>query len=130
MPSGSRGSSGSRSAPSSRTDPASGRTRPNSIRSSVVLPAPFGPSSPRTSPAATSRSMPSTARTTPKLLTRPRASTALTRGEANRPLLHREDRPGRPQPEDVAGLDLELVGLGARQLRGDLVAAGQRQLDA
>ena len=59
--------------------PLSGRIRPNSIRSSVVLPAPLGPSSPRTSPARSTRSTPSTAVVAPKRLTSPVARTACTR---------------------------------------------------
>src|SRR5262245_58401027 len=57
--------------------------RPPSIGSSVasmdrvvVLPAPFGPSTPKTSPRRTSRSIPSTAVKSPNLLTRPSALTA------------------------------------------------------
>ncbi len=42
----------------------------------VVLPAPFGPSTPYTVPASTRRSTPSTARSVPKVFTRPTASTA------------------------------------------------------
>ena len=58
--------------------PPSGRIRPNSIRSSVVLPAPLGPSSPRTSPGSMVRSSPSTAVVSPKRLTRFVARTACT----------------------------------------------------
>ena len=42
----------------------------------VVLPAPFGPSSPKTVPAAMLRSTPSTAVVAPKRLIRPRATMA------------------------------------------------------
>ena len=66
-------------APGGRTasiDPASGATSPNSMRSSVVFPAPLGPSNPRTSPARTSRPTPSTAIVLPKRLARPLTRTA------------------------------------------------------
>src|SRR5215813_4697568 len=56
--------------------PAVGATRPQSIRNSVVLPAPFGPTIPRISPASTVRLTPRTASTTPNRLARPAASTA------------------------------------------------------
>lgn len=51
-------------------------SRVASIWTIVVLPAPFGPSSPNTSPRRIVRSTPSTARKSPKSLTSPRASTA------------------------------------------------------
>ena len=54
--------------------PASGRTSPSSIRSSVVLPAPLGPSRPRTSPGRRVRSTASTATVDPKRLTTPHVS--------------------------------------------------------
>ena len=47
-----------------------------STRIAVVLPAPFGPSSPNTVPSRATMSMPSSARTSPKVLTRPSASIA------------------------------------------------------
>src|SRR3954451_11890006 len=49
--------------PSSSTRPRSGRSTPTSWRTRVVLPAPFGPSSPNTSPGRTVKEMPSLART-------------------------------------------------------------------
>src|SRR5580693_3386951 len=62
--------------PSTRIDPDVGRTRPSSIRKAVVLPAPFGPSSPNVSPAAIDRSRPSTAVTAePNRFTSPRVCT-------------------------------------------------------
>src|SRR5438270_1944091 len=64
-----------RSTPSTSTWPASGASRPVTMRSEVVLPAPFGPSSAYSSPRRTSRSMPSTAGR-PKLLRRPRRRSA------------------------------------------------------
>src|SRR5262249_42551689 len=48
-----------------------------SILSIVVLPAPFGPRTPKISPWRTSRSIPSTARKSPNDLTNPVASTAV-----------------------------------------------------
>ena len=47
-----------------------GRTRPSSMRSVVVLPAPFGPRNPVTRPGATSKDRSSTARTGPNDLER------------------------------------------------------------
>src|SRR5688572_17315527 len=49
---------------------------PSSILSVVVLPAPFGPSTPKIAPAGTERSTPSTAVNPSKRLTSPRASIA------------------------------------------------------
>ena len=47
--------------PSTRASPAVGYSRPDSILSVVVLPAPLGPRKPTTSPAAISKLIPSTA---------------------------------------------------------------------
>ena len=60
-------SSGLRATSMPRTSswPESGARRPSSISTVVVLPAPFGPSSPKTSPGATSKETPSTACTAP-----------------------------------------------------------------
>ena len=49
--------------PSTRASPPVGWSRPESILSVVVLPAPFGPRKPTRSPGAISNEMPSTART-------------------------------------------------------------------
>src|SRR5450755_1286208 len=48
--------------------------RPRIALSAVVLPAPFGPMSPRIRPSSTRKSMPSSAIVVPKALRRPRAS--------------------------------------------------------
>src|SRR4051812_47105075 len=57
--------------------PPVGGSSVQSIRTVVVLPAPFGPRKPKTSPAATSRSIPRTASTPPlKVRTSARASMA------------------------------------------------------
>jgi hypothetical protein len=58
--------------PSSSTVPAVGRERASSMRIIVVLPEPFGPSTPSTAPAGTSRSTPETATVEPNTLRRPR----------------------------------------------------------
>ena len=58
--------------------PPSGRTRPATLRTSVVLPAPLGPSRPRISPGARSSETPSSARRAPKDFERLRTS----RGDA------------------------------------------------
>src|SRR4051812_27273555 len=51
--------------------PESGRTSVERIRIRVVLPAPFGPSSPKTAPSGTSRSTPPNACVSPKRLATP-----------------------------------------------------------
>src|SRR6266496_1514619 len=63
--------------PPMSTSPAVGRSRPATVRSSVVLPQPDGPSSTRYSPSVVARSIPSRACTRPesKSLRRPRTST-------------------------------------------------------
>ena len=78
-----RTSPGSRmtSNPQTRAVPSFGASSVVSMRIVVVLPAPFGPSSPKTSPRSTRRSRQSTARCAPKLRTNPCASmTAVTCG--------------------------------------------------
>ena len=60
--------------PSSATRPAVGCTSPSSIRTSVVLPDPFGPSSPNRAPVGTVSDTPSTATTCRKRLVRPSVS--------------------------------------------------------
>ncbi len=64
------------STPKISASPSSIGSRVASIRSTVVLPAPLGPSTPKISPRRTSRSMPSTARWSPKVFTSPAARTA------------------------------------------------------
>src|SRR5215469_4751443 len=59
---------------SRRISPSSGCIRPYSTFISVVLPAPFSPSSARISPGCTTRSMPSLATRPPKRLVMPRSS--------------------------------------------------------
>ncbi len=56
--------------PATRATPSSGRSSVESIRTIVVFPAPFGPSSPKTDPAVTVRSTWSTAVCSPNLFTR------------------------------------------------------------
>ena len=58
---------GSRSirSPAKTIDPLRGRVRPEMVRSVVLLPAPFAPSSATTSPGATERLTPLTALTAP-----------------------------------------------------------------
>src|SRR5215471_11009118 len=64
------------SKPSTLAWPASGCRMVERIRTTVVLPAPFGPSRASTLPASTARSMPSSAATGPKCLTSPWAPMA------------------------------------------------------
>ena len=70
--------------PSTRADPASGASRVARIRTVVVLPAPFGPSSPYTVPGGTARSRPSSARPVRNRLAR--AITSIASG-SGRPAL-------------------------------------------
>src|SRR5689334_13950093 len=56
--------------------PASGRSSVPRIRTAVVFPAPFGPSTPSTVPVGTVRSTPSSATVLPYFLTRPSATMA------------------------------------------------------
>lgn len=65
-----------RRAPSRRTQPASGRSSLVIIDSDVVLPAPFGPTSPASEPASISRLMPATASFSPNFFHSPRTTTA------------------------------------------------------
>src|SRR3984957_12615012 len=74
--------------PSNSTSPASAVVNPSQISIVVVLPAPFGPSSPKHSPFATSRSRPSTATTSAKALRRTRRRNA-GRGPASLSLIAR-----------------------------------------
>src|SRR4051812_48199868 len=62
--------------PFTRTLPSLGFSRPAMTRSSVVLPAPFGPNRARHSPELSVRSTPFTARRRPKRRTTPASSTA------------------------------------------------------
>ena len=64
------------SSPLTSTCPPSGRSRPVIIDNDVVLPAPFGPTSPAREPAAICRSMPATASLSPNLFRSPRTTTA------------------------------------------------------
>jgi hypothetical protein len=59
------------SAPCTVIFPASGRSRPVTIESVVVFPAPFGPTIPKIEPARTVRSIPATAVVEPNRLTSP-----------------------------------------------------------
>src|SRR5574342_1009336 len=91
------------------------------MRSVVVLPAPFGPSSPKQSPAGTSRSRSATATRAPKHLPTPRHSITApgTRGlgdgaerserrrsrGAGRPVLHEHDLPALEEHGHLARPD-------------------------
>ena len=58
--------------------PASGRSAVDRIETVVVLPDPFGPSSPSTDPAGTRKLSPSRASTVPKAFRSPSTSTAVS----------------------------------------------------
>src|SRR5258708_29668717 len=76
------------SRPLIRTRPESGRSSPVIIDSEVVLPAPFGPTSPAREPTAMSRSIPATASLSPKLLRSPRTSIARSAISASSAAIH------------------------------------------
>src|SRR6266540_2799018 len=65
------------STPSTATLPASGRSRPVTMPSVVVLPAPLGPTRPKKQPCGMSRSIPATASFAPKALRRPLTDRAI-----------------------------------------------------
>src|SRR5205823_5625433 len=74
----------------SRTVPCRARTRPLSVRSNVVLPAPFAPSTAVIEPGSTCRSMPSSARTGPYSTVRPAMSSMAAAARVDRVVdLHR-----------------------------------------
>src|SRR5438552_18918254 len=64
--------------PSTSARPPSGRSTVARILTAVVLPAPFGPSSPKTVPTGTSKSMPLSAATLPKCLASPSTRMAVS----------------------------------------------------
>ena len=66
--------SASRSQPTTVAEPAVGCSSVVSIRSVVVLPAPFGPRKPTISPGSTAKSTPHTASTRPCFVVNARAS--------------------------------------------------------
>ena len=61
--------------PATRTSPPSGRSRPATARSSVVLPQPLGPRRATSDPAGTARSTPRSTRAAPNDLTSPATTT-------------------------------------------------------
>src|SRR5207245_2290710 len=87
-------------APSSRTLPPSARRCPEMRLMSVVLPAPFGPMSPKACPAATARSTRSTAWTPPKVLLSCRVSSNIRGSDPAREI--DDDREQDGSLEDVA----------------------------
>src|SRR6478672_3202221 len=74
--------------PSTVAEPAVGATRPRTIRSVVLLPAPFGPRKPVTAPGRTSKLRSFTAATFPKRFDRPR--TEIAEDSADAPPMRRE----------------------------------------
>ena len=76
------GSTGAMSRPPSRMRPSSGVSKPASMRSSVVLPQPLGPSSAKNSPALMSSESRSTARKLPNFLPPPRCGAAACRSDS------------------------------------------------
>src|SRR6267378_392449 len=61
------------------TSPASGATKPATVRRVVVLPQPEGPRRVKNSPGATSSDTPSSARVAPYRFSRPRSATSAAR---------------------------------------------------
>src|SRR5919204_431411 len=99
-----------RSSPSQRIAPAHGRTRPATQLRSVLLPAPFGPSSATISPGAIDSVTPESTRTSPYPASSPAISST------------------RVTPHVAAEVDVDDVGI-RRHLRrrpvGDLLAGAQ-----
>ena len=117
--------------------PASGCSSVASMRIVVVLPAPFGPSTPYTAPRRTARSMPSTARVSPKALTRPvgldgelghrddlRGQAVEERRPQRALVLHERARVGARRWEEVAA---DLRRSGSRTDRRSRCAASRRR---
>src|SRR3954469_19400001 len=112
--------------------PADGASSVTSMRISVDLPAPFGPSSPKISPSATAKLTPFTAVKSPNFLTMARTSMAFM---ADRPrLFHRQQHVGGHADRKTAiavvdtQADLERldVALGA----ADITLCGKRCIRA
>ena len=101
-----RGESSLSGWPSARMSPASAGRKPYTIFISVLLPAPFSPSSASTCPAGMSRSTPSTASTGPKRLWIPRSCSVT--GPARR------WRPPRPRHSGAASPPRPTCGRGGR----------------
>src|SRR5512142_1037116 len=102
--------------PPTAARPPVGGTSVVSMRMSVDLPAPLGPSSPNVSPSATSKEIPSTAVKSPKRFTSPCTSIAPTtlpspQGEEHAPRhAHRQRAIGVGHPEpDLEGADVALL---------------------
>src|SRR5262245_18984972 len=85
------------STPRTRTVPLSGRRKPASVSTMLVLPAPFGPTSPKISPSFTVNDTPSTATVRPYTFRRPSTSmiaiglSSSPNGSASRLETHYED---------------------------------------
>src|SRR4051794_38393885 len=101
------------SSPATRALPESGFNSVVSTRTAVVLPAPFGPSSPSTVPCETSRSTPSSARTSPNDLVSPEVTIAGSLIEpatlATGAALHRDGVGGRAVEQDRVLGELDAV---------------------
>ncbi len=86
------------SVPATETWPSSAWMSVDTIRTNVVLPAPFGPSNATTSPARTSRFTPRSARTSPNECDTPRTRRTVSAMTARR----RADEMGVPHRLDVS----------------------------
>ena len=114
--------------PFSRTSPASGTTSPEIALNSEVLPAPFGPISPRISPSRTSKLISTLAATPPNdLLTRSTSSSggivrSGRRAHANADQAGQSLRPRQRHDDDQRAVDHQIhaaprsAEIGARQL--------------
>src|SRR6187397_773172 len=111
------------SSPSTRTCPESGRISVYSMRSVVVLPAPFGPSRPVISPSRATKLTPATACTLPNDLWRSRTSSM-----SGLPTVRGDE--GRRLAELVQARDVELGGVGGLdELGGEPRHAAARDHD-
>src|SRR6185503_13101902 len=102
-------------APSTRAEPEVGSTRPSSILSEVVLPAPLGPRKPKISPRFTTKERSSTATFSPNRLRSPWVST--TASVMSERLLHGLRHQPHVRGAQVAHHTQHPVALGPHQHR-------------
>src|SRR4051812_12016758 len=107
--------------------PPSGRSRVARMRTTVVLPAPFGPSRPNTVPCRTARSTPSSAVVLPYRFTRPSARIAYVVEFMTPTVAARADTARTPRCHATcAGVRLQAHGSGVRPGRRLMGAAQGR----
>src|SRR6266542_1374185 len=126
-----RSASVSTSAPATRALPPDGGKSVVSMRMSVDLPAPLGPSMPKISPSPTVNEMPSTAVKSPKRLVSPATSMA---GAAATSAPHGQGDVGGHADGDAAGavvdVQPDLEGLDVALLAAGVALGGEAGVDA